>query len=143
MTAAALAAWLTALPVRPCYRAQALPVARQALRTARSYGLSPRLLGAVACYESRGERSTVGRNSNGSCDVGRWQVNCHRCSPQCRERYTPDRRNASRAARILRLGKGVCRRHPGLWFCRQGRWYCRYNSGSRRWCRHITRNLRW
>ena len=138
-----MAAWLVALPVRPCYRAQALPVARVALHTARRYGLSARLLGAVACYESRGKRSTVNMNSNGSCDVGRWQVNVPGCFLWGRARYASDRRNAGRAARVLRLGWAVCKRKPGTWYCKAQRPWCRYNPGSKRWCRNVTMMIRW
>jgi len=141
MTALALAAWLQALPVRPCTRSTARVVARVALRVAPKYRVPVKLLALVACYESRGRRSVVYRNTNGSCDIGRWQINCHRCSLQCRERYLPDHRNAGRAARILAAGWWVCKRSPGLWFC-PTRWYCRYNSGSRKWCRNITRMWR-
>ena len=142
MTAATLAAWLVALPVRPCFKAHATNVARIALLVGRKSGVSPRLLGAVACYESRGRLRLLHRNVGASCDVGPWQVNCHRCSVQCRERYQPALRNAARAAFILRLGRALCRRRPGLWYCKQGRPHCRYNPGSRRWCRDVTRNWR-
>jgi len=142
VTTLALAAWLYALPLRPCTRSTAVVVARVALRVAPKYGVSARLLGLVACYESRGRKAVLYRNRNGSCDVGRWQINCPRCSVACRERYLPDHRNAGRAARILRAGRWVCARRPGLWYCRLLRPWCRYNPGSRRWCEAITRMWR-
>jgi len=136
LTAIALAAWLQALPVRPCSASTARVVARVALRVAPRYRVPVKLLALVACLESRGRKGVVYRNRNGSCDVGRWQVNCHRCSPQCRERYTPDLRSAGRAARILALGWSICKR-KGAWYCPK-RWWCRFNPGSKRWCTWAT-----
>jgi len=115
------------------------------LRTvARSQGLSEALMGALLLAESGG-RNVVARGRGAGrrgCDVGVMQIHVPGCTPAKVRRFLGSRAAMLRAAVILHRGKRLCAEKPGIWYCRRGWWWARYNPGSRVWARRVVQILR-
>ena len=143
VSALALAACLSQQPAWLVGRPRARMIARSCVSAGPPRNVSPVLLGAVVLAETGGKNTTYPERAGG-CSVSPFQIYAPRCLVR---RVVPLKTRpfilaAREAARILALGRRVCARLGNrIWYCRTGRWYCRYNPGSYNWCRVVTRNL--
>jgi hypothetical protein len=118
---------------------RALEVSLEVRRAATAYSVPEGLLAAVVLAETGGRVVVARGRGKGrrGCDVGIAQIHVPDCDEKRVKSLLYVRKNLFQAARILHLGRGVCERHPGLWYCKRGWWWARYNPGSRRWARRV------
>lgn len=123
-----------------CRRADCPALASAISIASKEYEIPPLLMVAVAVHESRGEFKISNLRFDGGRDVGPFQIHC---SPErlraCVRRFSQTLPAARRAAKILALGRALCRNGSRQWFCRAGSWWvrwgypARYNPGSKKW----------
>jgi hypothetical protein len=142
MTPTLLALAMIAQPEAQVGRKHAVQIANAIIPVAIKNRIDPTLLAAIAIAESGGRNRVAfrrGRKKRGA-DVGVFQIHCRSSRYSCITRFLNTEQSAAEAARILTLGRRLCRNPPAAYrkMCKRGYW-ARYNPGSRRWSKRVKR----
>lgn len=142
MTPTLLALAMIAQPEAQVGRKHAVHIAEAIIPVAIKNRIDPTLLAAIAIAESGGRNRVAfrrGRKKRGA-DVGVFQIHCRSSRYSCITRYLNTEHSAAEAARIITLGRRLCRNPPAAYrkMCKRGYW-SRYNPGSRRWSKRVKR----